>query len=87
MDRPRECFLATSVQNQVVNSKQLSAEREVNQDDFALQLLGNTHPIHSTAVAVEVIITAGNVIGNIWRGRTNDSCFCNDLTLCTEDLR
>ncbi|KAK4813348.1 hypothetical protein QYF61_026644 [Mycteria americana] len=45
--------------NQVVNSKQLSAECEVNQDDSALQLLGNTYPIHSTDAAVEVIITAG----------------------------
>lgn len=71
MDQSCECFLATSVQNQVVNSKQLLAECEVDQDDFALQLLRNAHPIHSTDAAVEVISTAGKVLRNIWRGSTN----------------
>lgn len=61
------------MQKKLLNSKQLSAECEVHQDDFALQLLGNIYPIHSTDAAVEVIITAGKVIRNVWRGRTNSS--------------
>lgn len=79
-----ERFLATSVQNQAVNSKQLSAECEVNQDDFALQLLGNTHPIHSTDAAVEVTITAGKVIRNMWRGSTNSRAVFAVNELCAQ---
>lgn len=69
----RQCerFLATSVQNQLLNSKQFSAKCDVHQDDFALQLLGNIYPIYSTDAAAEVIVTAGKVIRNIWRGSTN----------------
>jgi len=48
----------------------------------ALQLLGNTHPIHSTDAAVEVIITAGKVIRNIWRGRTNSRAVFAVNELC-----
>lgn len=84
MDRSCECFLATSVQNQVANSKQLSAECEVEQDDFALQLLGNAYPIHSTDAAVEVIITAGKVIRNIWRGSTNSRAVLAVNELCAQ---
>ena len=84
MDRSCECFLATSVQNQVVNSKQLSAECEADQDDFAFQLLGNSHPVHSTDAAVEVIITAGKVIRNICRGSTNSRAVFAVNELCAQ---
>lgn len=75
------------MQNQLLNSPQNSAELALHQDNFVLQLLGNTHPIHSTDAAVEVIITAGKVIRNIWRGRTNSTAVFAVNELCTEDPR
>lgn len=87
MDWSCECFLATAVQKQVVNSKQLSAACEVEQDDIALRLLGNIHPIHSTDAAVEVIITAGKVMRNIWRGSTNSRAGFAGNELCAQSAR
>lgn len=49
-----------------------------------MQLLGNAHPIHSTDAAVEVIITAGKVIRNIWRSRTNSIAVFAVNELCAQ---
>lgn len=84
MDWSCECFLGTAVQKLVVNSKQLSAACEVEQDDIALQLLGNILAIHSTDAAVEVIITSGKVMRNIWRGSANSRAGFAGKELCAQ---